>query len=152
MKKVVIVLVFLGCLSLMVIGLSYAGCTDKDKSKGINGLCYPQCVDYVNCKLGTNHHVMYAKNWWSSPPSGYKKHANGSKNKPGKKDIIVWTNLGKYGHIAIVESVDSKNDTIRISETNLDLNCGYRNDRTLKYHKKDGKYYIDGIAGWLEKK
>lgn len=153
MKKVVIIFGFLAGLGLMVNGLSYAGCTDKSVSK--NGWCQPQCVDYVNCRLGTNHHVGSAAKWWSNPPSGYKKNANGSKSKPGKNDIIVWTNLGDYGHVAVVDSVDTKNDTIHISDTNYSKNtktdCQLRN-RSLKYKKKDGRYYIDGIAGWLEKK
>ena len=53
--------------------------------------CQPQCVDYVNFKLGLSHHVGTAANWWNNPPRNYRKRDNGGKYRPRVNGIIVWT-------------------------------------------------------------
>jgi surface antigen len=131
---------------------SEASCSDRSLDK--DGWCHPQCVEYVECKLGISNSGNAAQ-WWTKLPKGYSKNKNGSKTYPSKNDIMVWTELAKpYGHVAVVDSIDTKKMIIHVSDSNFSnsfkTDCQLRVHQ-LKYTNNKGQCYVEGVTGWLKK-
>ncbi|MBF0554582.1 MAG: CHAP domain-containing protein [Nitrospirae bacterium] len=91
---------------------------------------------YLTVSGKTTHEGWHhAKNWIAATKAAMNAGADISYNtSPKHRDIAVWTG-GTYGHVAYVESVDSKGN-ITVSDYNHDGKLVYASSRTLSIATK----------------
>ncbi len=115
-----------------------------------------QCVEYVNryYKAIYNKQITggNANTYYSNASSkGLNSAKNGSSTKP-KTGMILCSNGGSYGHVAIIREVGS--NYVKVIHQNWS-NSSSDNSKQLSMTVKNGKYTISGfsssypVQGWL---
>lgn len=125
-----------------------------------------QCVEYARRWLLSELNVVFgdvdiAAQIWNldnvtNPINGkqfqFESMVNGSKQRPKRGDLLVYGKeyLGT-GHVAVIVSLDEKEQTIKVAEQNyFNLEWGGNFARKISYLAKDEQYWIlDGyLIGW----
>lgn len=141
MKKINVLVLILVILSLSVSNVFAKTCPKYGYCNRIKSECLSgQCVAYCKAKTRYSGDVSSAKNW--PIKSGLK---------PAKGEVVV-LNIGSFGHVAYIESVDEKKKTFKVSQYNngSELRCsecgvtdnyGKRTESTYSFSDKKIKGY-----------
>lgn len=139
-----------------------------DANPGKRGWCYPQCVEFVKTNLGLPGGRTYAKEYWTSPHTGYTNYAQGARRAPRPGDIMVWSgalnpNIPKgvcpatgCGHVAIVKSVNLAKGTLTRVDANWKGACAVVEHAMTVSGDDQRGYTIAGtgsgsLLGWQSK-
>lgn len=107
MKKIISLMLLLVVSSLFVSNALAITCPKYGYCNIIKSECLSgQCVAYCKAKTGFSGKVGNGKDW----PINSKK--------PAKGEVVV-LNIGSFGHVAYIESVDEKKKTFKVSQYNF---------------------------------
>lgn len=128
MKKSISLILMLVISLLLAINVLAKSCPKYGYCNIIKKECLSgQCVAYCKGKTGFSGHVVSAKNWPTNS------------NKPVKGGVVV-LNIGSFGHVAYIESVDGKNKAFKVSQYNFGKlicpECGVTDKYKVKTESK----------------
>ena len=153
-------------------------CPEEKVAKKGTAWCTPQCVNYVQDMTSKEGKgigkapATYAASFWTGEVPGWGKHPNGGDVEPSEGDVLVWNCLKQatsngtpkctagnaIGHVAYIESVDTKAGNLVFSDANNALD--YTQDCQCRRHvarivNENGRYTVITIspsappAGWM---
>lgn len=126
---------------------------DTCDGRGDYGLQY-QCVEYAQRYYGLSSQGLNAKDFYTTPPTGFVAYSNGTSEQPQIGDFIVFDAVvnNSHGHIAVVDAVN--NDSVTIIEQNFRRDQGEAN---LGITQTNGNFYVERLnsdykaLGWVRK-
>ena len=113
------------------------------KAVPVFAYCHPQCLEYVQAETNIGGPYGDANGAWTNAlgNNNWRSVAKGSVENPSVGDVLYF-DIGSYGHVAMIRSVDVVNNSVEIDDRNMDGNCGLRENVEIDLAN-------NGVVGWL---